>query len=527
MRPPRPPTKPASTLVALLSVPIALVAHEARGAPCLRPPCAAATPPRPNVVFILADDLGYGDLGAYGATDLATPSIDRLAREGLRFTDHYAAGNTCSPSRAALLTGRYPPRTGIHAVLFHDAPGGLPASEITIPELLREAGYRTAMVGKWHLGTANEHLPLRHGFDEFFGVLLANDEKNFFVHDGDRRLAKPVDQSRLIRRYTDRALDFLDRAAREDAPFFLYLAHNAPHVPLHPGEGFAGRSRRGTYGDVVEELDASVGELMAKLAALGLDRETLVVFTSDNGPWLAMRDGGGSAGALRGGKTSTFEGGHRVPAIAHWPATIPPGRVARAPVDMMDWLPTFAELAGVPLPRDRPIDGRSLARVLEGSGERAEAPFFYFRLPIWDPHARVGAVRDGRWKLARARRGYPRLLEPLMRTELYGHGTLLFDLESDPGERHDVSGAHPEVVTRLEREIEAFEATLEPAEPILVRAAPHDHGGWEKLWLGVAAGGAVTLAALVIVLVAAVRALRGLRRRRRATEVEPIGMNRD
>jgi arylsulfatase A-like enzyme len=473
---------------------------------------AAASAPRPNIVLILADDLGYGDLGSYGAADLATPNIDRLAREGLRFTDFYAVGNTCSPSRAALMTGRYPPRSGVNAVLFHDTPEGLPAGELTLAELLRDAGYRTGMIGKWHLGATDEFMPMQHGFTEFFGVPHSNDEKNFFVYDGARRLPEPVDQSRLIRRYTDRALVFLEQAAEDERPFFLYVAHNAPHIPLHPGAGFAGRSRRGTFGDVVEELDASVGELIAKLGELGIERETLVVFTSDNGPWLAMRDWGGSAGGLRGGKTSTFEGGHRVPALARWPGRIPGGREARDPANMMDWLPTLVELAGARLPDDRTIDGRSLVGVLQGSGEREATPFFYLRLrlPFGDQHAEVGAVRDGRWKLKRPQRGYPEILEPLARTELFGHGLMLFDLDADRSEQRDVAGEHPEVVARLEAEIRDFEASLDPAPPVLVGAAPRDSLGWERMARGVAAAGAVATGALVLLLFVIYRVVRRL-----------------
>jgi arylsulfatase A len=498
---------PARPLL-LLAVGVALA--------CPAPVTAEA--PRPNVVLVLADDLGYGDLGSYGGTAIRTPNLDRLAQQGVRFTQFYSAGNTCSPSRAGLMTGRYPPRSGINAVLFHDTPEGLPASEVTIPELLRDAGYRTAMVGKWHLGVTDEFMPLRHGFDEFFGVPHSNDEKNFFVYDGSRRLPEAVDQSGLIRRYTDRALDFLERAARAEEPFFLYVAHNAPHVPLYPSEGFAGRSPAGTYGDVVEELDASVGELLAKLVELGVDRETLVIFTSDNGPWLAMRDWGGTAGGLRGGKTSTFEGGHRVPAIARWPAGIPAGTEARGMAGMLDWLPTLVELAGARLPDDRPIDGRSLAGVLQATGERDPTPFFYFRLrlPIGEQRHQIGAVRDGRWKLKLPQRGYPELFEPIAKTQLFAHGLLLFDLEADPGERHDVAAAQPAVVARLSTAIEAFDASLSPATPVRPVAAPHDHGGWEKMWRGVAVAFAVALAAAALLLFAAFRAARWVRRRQRA-----------
>jgi arylsulfatase A len=481
-------------------------------------PALAADAPRPNVVFILADDLGYGDLGSYGATDVATPHIDRLAREGVRFTDFYSAGNTCSPSRAALLTGRYPPRSGVNAVLLHDTPEGLPESEITLAELLRDAGYFTGMVGKWHLGGMDPFMPWSHGFDEFFGVPYSNDEKNFFVYDGRERIAEPVDATLLMRRYTDRALDFLSRAAEQDRPFFLYFAHNAPHVPLDPSPGFAGRSRRGTYGDMVEELDASVGEVLDRLVALGLDRETLVVFSSDNGPWRAMRDWGGSAGALRGGKAGTFEGGHRVPALARWPGRIPPAAEARGIATMMDWFPTLAEWAGGRLPGDRIIDGRSLVRVLEGTGEREATPFFYLKLRVPfapDQHHAVGAVRAGRWKLKLSERGYPALLEPWVRLEFQRHGLLLFDLEADRGEQHDVAAEHPDVVAQLRQEIDRFEASVRDEKPVRIAAADRDPRGWERLWRGVGILAASGLAALVAASVAVFVAIRWLTRRRK------------
>jgi arylsulfatase A-like enzyme len=476
-----------------------------------------AAPPRPNVVLILADDLGFGDLGSYGAADLRTPSLDQLAREGVRFTQFQSAANTCSPARAALLTGRYPPRTGVNAVLFHDTPDGLPLAEITLAELLRDAGYDTAMIGKWHLGPTDEFSPLNHGFAEFFGVPHSNDEKNFFVWDGRHRIPEPVDQSALIRRYTDRAIEFVDRAAERGRPFFLYLAHNAPHVPLYPAAGFAGKSARGTFGDVVEELDASTGELLAALERRGLDRDTLVIFTSDNGPWLAMREWGGSAGGLRGGKTGTFEGGHRVPALARWPAAIPPGREIAGLAAMMDWLPTIAELAGAPLPADRPIDGRSLTAALRGTGEREPTPFFYLRLriPFGEQRHEIGAVRDGRWKLHLPKRGwYPQLLEPLLKAELYGHGRMLFDLDADPAETRDVAGEHADVVARLEREIADFDASLASAPaPIRVAAVPEDHTGWGHLWRGVGLAAALVLGTALLALYALWRLLRALVRR--------------
>ncbi len=480
-------------------------------------PVPAAAPPRPNVVLILADDLGYGDLSSYGATDLETPHIDRLAKEGIRFTDFYAAANTCSPSRAALLTGRYPLRSGVNAVLFHDTPDGLPQSEITLAEVLRDAGYYTGMIGKWHLGQMDEYMPWNQGFDEFFGVPYSNDEKNFFVYDGRHRIPDPVDQSGLIRRYTERALDFLERRAHRPQPFFLYFAHNAPHVPLYPSQDFVGRSPRGTYGDVVSEVDASVGQLLDELAKLGIADDTLVIFTSDNGPWLSMRDWGGSAGGLRDGKLSTFEGGHRVPALARWPGRIPAGIESHAIASQMDLLPTLAELAGGHVPDDRVIDGRSLAGVLQGAGERAEAPFFYARLrmPLIEGQGHeIGAVRDGRWKLKLPQGGlYPELLEPLMKLGMYHHGLLLFDLDADRGEQRNLASEHPEIVARLRQEIDDFEARASPATPARVSAAPEDHLGWERMWRGIGAAAALVLVLAAALLFVVFRVIRRLRSR--------------
>ena len=322
-----------------------------------------------------------------------------------------------------------------------------------------------------------------------------------------------------MQRYTDRALAFVRRAAERKRPFFLYLAPNAPHVPLYPSAGFAGKSRRGVYGDVVEELDAAVGEILGALAARGLERDTLVIFTSDNGPWLAMRELGGSAGGLRGGKTGTFEGGHRVPALARWPAAIPPGREAHEPATMMDWLPTIAELAGAPLPADRTIDGRSLARVLAGTGAREPTPFFYLRLrlPFGEQAYEIGAVREGRYKLALAQRGfYPALLEPILLNELQGYRQQLFDLEADPGEQRDVAGEHPDVVAGLLRSIASFEATLDPAPPVRVVALPDDHHGWEKLAKGAAIAAAIILGAALALLYVLVRGARWAVRRARS-----------
>ena len=466
---------------------------------------AAERAPRPHIVFILADDLGYGDLSSFGATDIRTTNIDRLAHEGMRFTDHYAAANTCSPSRASLLTGRYPPRTRVNAVLAYDTVEGLPREEITIAELLRDAGYRTAMVGKWHLGQVEAFMPWHQGFEEFFGVATSNDSPNFYVYESQgtdyRRRPEAVDQSTLTQQFTARALQFIEVHAHEARPFFLYMAHTAVHIPLHPAPAFVGKSARGIFGDVVLELDDAVGQVLAKLQALGIDDHTLVVFSSDNGAWRTMRAHGGSNGVLREGKLTTFEGGHRVPALARWPGHIPPGSANHQVVTMMDWFPTFAALAGIRVPADRVIDGKDLSTVLRGTGERESTPFYYFALR--PPHAtqvhRLAGVREGQWKLKLAQTGYyPHWLEPLIKVGLYHHSDLLFDLATDPGETTNVMAQHPAIAHHLRRMVEDFSRNNPMPEPLRVTALARDAAGWEKLWIGIATAVAVVLLFLVL-----------------------------
>lgn len=468
---------------------------------------SAAPAPRPNIVFILADDLGYGDLSSYGASDIATPNIDRLATEGILFRDHYTPANTCSPSRAALLTGRYQPRTGVNAVLGYDTLEGLPLEEITLAELLRDAGYATAMVGKWHLGQVEALMPWQQGFDYYFGPATSNDDNNFYLYESFgkqyRRFPEPVDQTALTQRYTEKALRFLDEQRNATQPFFLYLPHTIAHVPLYPHPRFAGSSQRGSFGDAVQELDDSVGQVLAKLSELGIDENTIVIFSSDNGAWRTMRELGGSNGVLREGKLTAFEGGHRVPALARWPNHIPGGQVNEQVATMMDWFVTLAHYAGAAVPTDRIIDGKSLEAVLDGSGAREETPFFYFALrpPHEEQGHRLAAVRDGKWKLKATQTGYyPQLLEPLMMVGLYSHGELLFDLDSDPGETRNVIAEHPEVAQRLRQLMADFEADNPMPRPANVKAGERDAGGWEKLWYGIAAAGFVVLlvAALVV-----------------------------
>jgi arylsulfatase A-like enzyme len=465
----------------------------------------AAQAPRPHIVFILADDLGYGDLSSFGATDIRTTNIDRLAHEGMRFTDHYAAANTCSPSRASLMTGRYPPRTRVNAVLAYDTVEGLPREEITIAELLRDAGYRTAMVGKWHLGQVEAFMPWHQGFEEFFGVATSNDDYNFYIYESKgthyRRLPEAVDQSTLTQQFTARALRFIALHAHEARPFFLYLAPTAVHVPLQPAPAFVGKSGRGIFGDVVLELDDAVGQVLAQLQALGIDDQTLVVFSSDNGAWRTMRAHGGSNGVLREGKLTTFEGGHRVPALARWPGHIPAGIANHQVVTLMDWFPTLAALAGISVPTDRVIDGKDLSAVLRGTGARESTPFYYFALrPPHETQAhRLAGVREGRWKLKLAQTGYyPHLLEPLIKLGLYHHGDLLFDLAADPGETTNVMAQHPDIAHHLHRLVEDFSRNNPMPEPIRVTALARDATGWEKLWIGIATAVAVVLLVLVL-----------------------------
>ena len=419
---------------------------------------AALRPAGPNVVLILFDDLGYGDVGVYGSRAIATPHLDRLAREGARFTHAYSPSPYCSASRAGFLTGRYAVRSGLDHVLsnrgslFHALQklGGLntrlPADEIVLPEVLRAAGYATAVFGKWHLGDASPSLPNDRGFDAFYGLLHSNDQGAPPVWN-DREVAEkpPIDQSTLTRRYTERAVDFL--AANRGRPFFLYLPHTFPHEPLHASAERRGTSAAGLYGDVVEELDDSVGAVVGALERLGLTENTLVVVTSDNGPWFQ-----GSPGGTRGRKHHIFEGGMRVPFIVWRPGFVPAGQVIDAPVIGLDLFPTVLELAGLPPPDDRVLDGESLASLLAGGASPPPAREICFYL-IND----LQAVRSGRFKY-HDRHGvfYGNPMDwpwgPMRR-----QGPWLFDLELDPGESYDVSGKHPEVTARLRASVEAWE----------------------------------------------------------------------
>ena len=412
---------------------------------------------RPNLVLILFDDLGWGDLGAYGSRAIATPRIDRLAAEGVRLTHYYAPAPYCTPSRAGLLTGRYPPRTGMVEVTFprgtpldrllrlRHVPTGMPADEILLPEVLHAAGYATAMVGKWHLGGRSPSLPTDLGFDSYFGLLFSNDMAPVPLwRDEEVVEPHPVDQSTLTERYTDEAIAFIEE--NQDRPFFLYLAHTCPHIPLYPSSEHRGESEAGIYGDVVEDLDRSTGRLLDALARLGLEDETLVLVTSDNGPWFQ-----GSPGTVRGRKSESFEGGPRVPFIARWPGRIPAGGVSGEPVNGIDVLPTMLRLTGIAPPEDRVLDGRDIWPVLaEGAPTPHQALYFY-------KGARLEALRVGHHK-AHAR--HPVLGGLLPIAALFWKGPWLIDLERDPYESYDVSERQPKVATRLFAMMEARNAEM-------------------------------------------------------------------
>ena len=424
---------------------------------------------KPNVIIIYADDLGYADLGCYGNPSIRTPNLDRMAAEGMRFTDFYSAAEVCTPSRAALMTGRYPIRSGMcsykRRVLFQNSPGGLQASEATLPEILKKSGYATGCVGKWHLGDQPAYLPTAHGFDSYFGIPYSNDmdrvkdapkdairagKSEYFqvpLMRNTEILERGPDQTQLARRYTEEALKFINE--KKDGPFFLYFAHNFPHVPLFASEKFRGKSLRGLYGDVVEELDWSVGQVLQTLRDLGIDKNTLVVFSSDNGPWLIHRDHGGSAGLLREGKGSTWEGGMRVPGIFWWPGKIKPS-VCHELACTMDLLPTAAAMAGATVSADHASDGKDIRPLLLGSGTVDREAFIYYR------GERLYAARMGQWKLHfTTQPGYGK--DP---AEAHTP-PLLFDLGVDPGESWDIAAGHPEVIAKIEAAVTAHQATVE------------------------------------------------------------------
>jgi arylsulfatase A-like enzyme len=427
-------------------------------------PARAKASSAPNIVILLADDLGYGDLGCYGHPTIRTPNLDRMATDGMKFTQYYA-WCYCSPSRAAILTGRLPIRSGLNRVLGPNSVGGIPDEEITLAEALKSRGYATMCVGKWHLGHLTRYLPRRHGFDHYFGIPYSNDMDRVKEHEppvplvrDETTVEQPADQETLTLRYTEEAVQFLrERAegAKAAHPFFLYLAYTFPHVPLHSSPDFRGKSPRGLYGDVVEELDASVGRILQTLKDVKLAENTLVVFTSDNGPWLSQRLNAGSAGLLREGKSTNWEGGVRVPCLAWWPGTIAPGRVVQDLASGLDLFATCMEFAGGRLPEDRPLDSHSLAALIRGAGSGTRNEFFYY----YDNQ--LTAIRQGPWKL------HIKTIEAdTGRTTSPSQSPpLLFHLTHDPSEQYDVASKHPDVVKRLLKAIEVHIASVKPGEP--------------------------------------------------------------
>jgi arylsulfatase A len=412
---------------------------------------------RPNVIIVIADDLGYADVGTFGAPLIATPNIDRLATEGLKLTDFYVAAPICSPSRAALLTGSYPVRVGITDVLLPASSIGLNPEEVTIAELLKSVGYATAAVGKWHLGDEKTFLPTRQGFDEYFGLPYSNDMTPLPLIDGEEAIEQSPDLSQLTKRYTARAIDFITR--NRQSPFFLYLAQTMPHTPIAASDAFKGHSADGLYGDVVEEIDWSVGQILETLDTLGIADETLVVFTSDNGPSLVYGNHAGSAKPLREGKWTTFEGGQREPGLMRWPNRIPADTVSDAVVTTMDLLPTIAAITGAALPVAK-LDGKSVLPILErspGAASPTDALYYYLRTELQ-------AVRMGHWKL-HLPHTYETVLVPgvdgvIGQDDWVPLPLSLFDLDVDPGETTNLVDQYPDVVNQLMNAATTFDADI-------------------------------------------------------------------
>ncbi len=420
------------------------------------PGCAAALQQRsgrrrpPNFIIIYCDDLGYGDVGCFGSTKHRTPNLDRMAEEGMCFTSFYVTSGVCTPSRSSLMTGCYPRRVNMHAndtglcVLFPVNKKGLNPAEITIADLLKKQGYATACIGKWHLGDQPQFLPTRQGFDYYFGIPYSNDMGKGRNNNrpplpllrNEKVIEAPAEQDTLTKRYTEEAIKFI--TANKHKSFFIYLPHTMPHNPVHASEKFRGKSANGRYGDTVEEIDWSTGEILAVLNKLGIDNRTLVIFTSDNGA--SNRFGGGN-GPLRGHKGSTWEGGMREPCIVRWPGKIPASKTCDEIATTMDLLPTFAKLAGTKPPADRIIDGGDIWPLMAGK-KGAKSPhkvFYYYQID------QLQAVRSGKWKLhlplktKRRNWGKPIPNSPLQ----------LYNLDSDIAEKNDVADKNPDVVKRL------------------------------------------------------------------------------
>ena len=424
----------------------------------------------PNFVVIFTDDQGYADVGCFGAKGFETPNLDRMATNGMRFTSFYVSQAVCSASRASLITGCYPNRVSIYGALGPHAQIGLNPEEETIAEVLKKSGYACGIFGKWHLGHHREFLPLQHGFDEYLGLPYSNDmwpvwydgtptakdhrkatHPNLPLIDGNEtieELTKMEDQDMLTTRYTERAVRFIEK--NKDRPFFLYVPHSMPHTPLGVSDKFRGKSQQGKYGDVIMEIDWSAGQILKALKKHNLENNTLVVFTSDNGPWLNFGKHAGSTGPLREGKGTSWEGGQRVPCIMRWPGHIPADTVCDKMASTMDLLPTFAAISGAALPKKK-IDGVNILSLLEGQPDAnpRDHLFYYYGRPLQ-------CVRQGKWKLHfphkyRSYKGVEPGKDGLPGPTARGETSLeLYDLENDIGERHNVADKHPEIVKRLQ-----------------------------------------------------------------------------
>jgi arylsulfatase A-like enzyme len=441
-----------------------------------------------NFIIVFVDDMGYGDLGSYGHPTIYTPNLDKMAYEGQKWTQFYSASSVCTPSRAALLTGRLPIRNGMigkrNRVLFPNSKYGLPNSEITIAEKLKESGYKTAAIGKWHLGHKKEYLPLQHGFDYYYGIPYSNDMDkingetccpgskywqkyenqnpgstkyyNVPLIENNDIIERPVDQTTITKRFSDKAVEFIKNNKEDN--FFIYLAHNLPHIPLYASDNFLGKSKRGLYGDVIEEIDHGMGLIMEELKKNHLDKNTIVVFTSDNGPWLPFETHSGSAGLLREGKGTTWEGGQRIPGI-FWGAGIKPG-VINDLGSTMDIFPTLLEMSNTNMVDDRIIDGVSIKNTLLKHEPSKRETIFYYR------SREIYAVRYGEYKAHLITQGaynYPKGSDEKIVLDI----PLLYNLNIDPSEKYNIADKNPEILLEIEKIIEKHKKNLKAPTDLL------------------------------------------------------------
>lgn len=415
-----------------------------------------SNPAPPNIIIFFTDDQGYADLGSYGARGFETPNLDQLAAEGIRFTNFYVPATVCTPSRAGLLTGRYPKRSNLHeAVLFPFSEGGLSTEAYTMAEMLQDVGYTTSIIGKWHLGHKPEYMPLNQGFDSFYGVPYSNDMDNYYYRNIDFQspplpfyrdttlIESGPDQQYLTKRYTEETIRQIKQ--RSNAPFFIYLAHSMPHLPLYASPAFKGKSELGLYGDVIMELDWSAGEIVKALKEEGIYENTIFIFTSDNGPRV------GSAAPLRGKKAETWEGGQRVPGIVSWPAKIPKAQVNETMVSILDLFPTLAKISGAKIPTGLTMDGLDLSDLLFAPSSKPlpERPFFFYAR-----NGKPEAVRRGKWKLH---------ITKTIGWNLKDQGEFevaLYNLETDISEEINLAKQHPALVQELTDLIVKFDASL-------------------------------------------------------------------